>query len=190
MPISQAYLLQLANQRGYNRVRDMNPTELCSPSDAMAAGKSGSVQMGNATSFQAVSSILSSLNSQAIKYRLTQELHDIKPTCDATIANWAGGGGNGTGKCYDPRQAGIVIIEVVTITQGPIGSSPQAMFWAIFYGDCGLNSDATTTISHYLSDPTIISGYAPVPPGSDVRWLIFWYQFEIPKVTAVGTRGA
>jgi hypothetical protein len=163
------------------------PATFFKPDDAIKAGTAGSVQVGNAAAFSAVSSMFAKLNDASMRSALTDGLHGIKPICDKTIANWADGN-NTTGKCYDPHLVGIVIVEVVCVSSGPIGQGSTMQFWTVFYGDCGLNTDMDATIAHYLSDPSIRDGYPAIPDGSEARWLIFWYRFEIPKVTAVGTR--
>jgi hypothetical protein len=175
MPISQA------QGQGDSQGSNLVPAIFFDPKDALK----NSVHTGNASAFSAASSFMNALSNAVLRASLTRELRQIKPVCDATIANWAEGLG---GKCYDPHDCGIVIIEVVCVTPGPIGTSPTMAFWSIFYGDCGLNANADATINQYLKDRTIMSGYPAIPPGSEPRWLIFWYGFEMPHVTAVGTR--
>jgi hypothetical protein len=175
MPISQG------QGQGGSQASNWVPAIFFDPQDALKS----SVHTGNAAAFSAVSSFMNAVNSYALRTRLTSELRKIKPKCDVTIANWADGA---AGKCYEPDDCGIVIIEVVCVTPGPIGTAPTMEFWSIFYGDCGLNANADATIDKYLKNPSIRDGYAAIPAGSEVRWLIFWYGFEMPQVTAVGTR--
>jgi len=184
MPISQVYLLQIANQQGYSRVRDARDP-LINPQEAMKAGAPmtpSGVQVGKAAAFTALPAFLTALNGVSVRYRVQDEMNGIKPQCDASIASWASS--NATGKCYDPSLVGAIIHLIIEITPSPVGVAEPMMFWDIFQGDWGLDPNAT--IAQYLNQPRATKN---VEPGTRAGWMLFWYTIDIPKVTAVGVRG-
>jgi hypothetical protein len=183
MPISQAYLLQIANQQGYTRVRDArNP--LIDPQQAMKAGAPitpSGVQVGKAAALAALPTLLTALNTWAVRYRVQEEMNGITPQCDASIASWASN--NGTGKCYDPSLVGVIIHLLIEVTSAPIGMPESMSFLDILLGDCGL--DAAATIAQYWNQPKATKD---VEPQSKMRSMLFWYTIDMPRVTGVGVR--